>query len=131
MDDDDPVVQEVTNYDLVFNKRGINSGYVDVFRFIALKSYITLQIPVYLSRTLAKNLYIYQYPARPANRDWSDVQIVNAALKPKNQVVRLEVGLDTNSDKFCSSVAEQIAINTDGHQVCEYSVLHTTYLPNI
>ncbi|XP_028038037.1 DNA-directed RNA polymerase III subunit RPC5 [Bombyx mandarina] len=83
---------------------------------------VVQEIPVYLSRTLAKNLYIYQYPARPANRDWSDVQIVNAALKPKNQVVRLEVGLDTNSDKFCSSVAEQIAINTDGHQESSWHV---------
>lgn len=54
---------------------------------------------------------------RPANRDWKDVKVLNASVKPKNQLVRLEVGLDTYSDKYCSSKGEQIALNTDGHQV--------------
>lgn len=77
----------------------------------------SLQIPVFLSQALSQNLYIYQYPVRPANRDWKDVKVVNASVKPRNKMVRLEVGLDTYSDKYCSSKGEQIALNTDGHQV--------------
>lgn len=74
-------------------------------------------MPVYLSQALAQNLYIYQYPVRPANRDWKDVKVTNASIKPKNQLVRMEIALDTYSDKYCPSKGEQIALNTDGQQV--------------
>lgn len=77
----------------------------------------SLQIPVFLSQALAPNLYIYQYPVRPANRDWKDLKVSNASIKPKNKMVRLEVGLDTYSEKYCSSKGEQIALNTDGQPV--------------
>ncbi|XP_072931804.1 DNA-directed RNA polymerase III subunit RPC5 [Epargyreus clarus] len=82
---------------------------------------VVQEIPVFLSQALAKNLYIYQYPVRPANRDWTNVKVTNASVKPKNQMVRLEVGLDTYSDKYCSSKGEQIALNTDGAQEPHYS----------
>ncbi|XP_068631903.1 DNA-directed RNA polymerase III subunit RPC5 [Battus philenor] len=77
---------------------------------------VVQEIPVYLSQALAENFYIFQYPVRPANRDWKDVQVKNASVKPKNQIVRMEVCLDTYSDKYCSSKGEQIALNTDGPQ---------------
>lgn len=32
-------------------------------------------------------------------------------------MVRLEIGLDTYSEKYCPSKGEQIALNTDGQQV--------------
>ncbi|CAG9786012.1 unnamed protein product [Diatraea saccharalis] len=77
---------------------------------------VVQEIPVFVSQALAKNLYIYQYPVRPANRDWKEVKVTNASIKPKNQLVRLEVGLDTYSDQYCPSKGEQIALNTDGQQ---------------
>ncbi|KAM3959237.1 RNA polymerase III subunit E [Aphomia sociella] len=83
---------------------------------------VVQEIPVYLSQALSKNLYVYQYPVRPANRDWKDVKVNNASIKPKNQIVRLEIGLDTYSDKYCSSKGEQIAINTDGQQESSWHV---------
>jgi DNA-directed RNA polymerase III subunit RPC5 len=83
---------------------------------------ISFQIPVYLSQALSKNLYIYQYPVRPATRDWNEVKVTNASIKPKNRLVRLEVGLDTYSDKYCPSKGEQIALNTDGQQVIKIFV---------
>ncbi|CAB3224412.1 unnamed protein product [Arctia plantaginis] len=83
---------------------------------------VVQEIPVYLSQALADNLYIYQYPVRPANRDWKDVKVVNASVKPKNKMVRLEIGLDTYSDKYCESKGEQIAINTDGQQESSWHV---------
>ncbi|XP_063381009.1 DNA-directed RNA polymerase III subunit RPC5 [Cydia fagiglandana] len=81
---------------------------------------VVQEIPVFLSQALASNLYIYQYPVRPANREWKDVNVINAFIKPNNQLVRMEVGLDTYSDKYCSSKGEQIAINTDGQQESRY-----------
>ncbi|KAG7302918.1 hypothetical protein JYU34_012905 [Plutella xylostella] len=77
---------------------------------------VVQEIPIFLSQALAKNLYIYQYPVKPANRNWKESNIINASVKPKNKLVRLEVGLDTYSDKFCDSKGEQIALNTDGVQ---------------
>lgn len=72
---------------------------------------------MFLSQALAENFYIFQYPVRPANRDVKDIIVKNASIKPKNKIVRLEVGLDTYSDKYCPSKGEQIALNTDGQQV--------------
>lgn len=83
---------------------------------------VVQEIPVFLSQALAQNLYIYQYPVRPANRDWKDVKVVNACVKPRNKMVRLEVGLDTYSDRYCSSKGEQIALNTDGQQESSWHV---------
>lgn len=91
--------------------------YYNIAFFNIFSWHIFFQIPVFLSQTLAKNLYIYQFPVRPANREGSEVNVVNAAVKPKNQLVRLEVGLDTQSDNYCESKGEQIALNTDGQQV--------------
>lgn len=85
-------------------------------------TYLSLQIPVYLSQALAENFYIFQYPVRPANRDWKDVKVRNAFIKPKNQIVRLEVDLDTYSDKYCPSKGEQIALNTDGQVILSFII---------
>ncbi|XP_023949070.2 DNA-directed RNA polymerase III subunit RPC5 [Bicyclus anynana] len=81
---------------------------------------VVQEIPVFLSQALAEHLYIYQYPVRPANRDWKDVKVTNASIKPKNHIVRMEIGLDTYSDKYCPSKGEQIALNTDGPQESRY-----------
>ncbi|XP_034830729.1 DNA-directed RNA polymerase III subunit RPC5 [Maniola hyperantus] len=81
---------------------------------------VVQEIPVYLSQALSEHLYIYQYPVRPANRDWKDVKVTNASIKPKNHLVRMEIGLDTYSDKYCPSKGEQIALNTDGPQESRY-----------
>lgn len=62
-------------------------------------------------------MYVYQYPVKPAFKDWDSIHVARAFIKPKNQVVRLEVDLDIESDKYNASKAEQIAINTDGMQV--------------
>ncbi|OWR51245.1 DNA-directed RNA polymerase III subunit RPC5 [Danaus plexippus] len=81
---------------------------------------VVQEIPVYLSQALSEHLYIYQYPVRPANRDWKDIKVINASIKPKNQLVRMEIGLDTYSEKYCPSKGEQIALNTDGPQESKY-----------
>ncbi|XP_026324816.1 DNA-directed RNA polymerase III subunit RPC5 [Hyposmocoma kahamanoa] len=74
------------------------------------------EIPIFLSQALTDCLYVYQYPVRPANKDWESVHVAKASFKPKNQIVRLEISLDIDSDKYSASKGEQIAINTDGMQ---------------
>ncbi|KAG6448999.1 DNA-directed RNA polymerase III subunit RPC5 [Manduca sexta] len=83
---------------------------------------VVQEIPVFLSQALSDKLYVYQYPVKPAKRDWNEAKIVNAAVKPKNRIVRVEVGLDTYSDKYCQSKGEQIALNTDGQQESSWHI---------
>lgn len=75
------------------------------------------QIPVYLSQTLSKELYVFQYPLRSAKDGWEEASVLNSRIKPVHQEVKLEFGLDTDSDRYSSSKGEQIALNTDGSKV--------------
>lgn len=72
---------------------------------------------MYLSQTLAKQLYIFQYPIKSATDNWKDVSVLDCKIKPIHQRVKLEIGLDTESNAFDISKAEEIALNTDGYQV--------------
>lgn len=45
------------------------------------------QIPVYLSKTLAENLYLLQYPVKASTATFDDGQVVNSCVKPINQQV--------------------------------------------
>lgn len=45
------------------------------------------QIPVYLSKTLAENLYVLQYPVKSSASTFDDGQVVNCCVKPVNQQV--------------------------------------------
>ncbi|XP_077285574.1 RNA polymerase III subunit E [Arctopsyche grandis] len=77
---------------------------------------ILQEIPVFLSQTLAKQLYIFQYPVKSAKDNWNDVSVLDCKIKPVHQQVKLEFGLDTDNNSFDTSRAEQIAMNTDGIQ---------------
>lgn len=72
------------------------------------------EIPVYVSQTLAKQLFIYQYPTRPAFSTCSENPVVKSSIKPQLQEVELELGIDTRSANYDSGRGEQIAINADG-----------------
>lgn len=48
----------------------------------------TMQIPVYLSKTLAENLYVLQYPVKSSASTFDDGQVVNCCVKPINQQVK-------------------------------------------
>ncbi|KAK3930241.1 DNA-directed RNA polymerase III subunit RPC5 [Frankliniella fusca] len=72
------------------------------------------EIPVYVSQTLAKQLFIYQYPTRPAFSTYPENPIVKSSIKPQLQEVELELGIDTRSVNYDSGRGEQIAINADG-----------------
>ncbi|KAJ4920102.1 hypothetical protein JOQ06_022334 [Pogonophryne albipinna] len=72
------------------------------------------EIDVYLAKSLADKLYLFQYPVRPSNMTYDDVNHLSARIKPKQQKVELEMAMDTNSPNYCRSKGEQIALNVDG-----------------
>lgn len=72
------------------------------------------EIDVYLAKSLADKLYLFQYPVRPSTMTYDDVNHLGAKIKPKQQKVELEMAINTLSPNYCSSKGEQIALNVDG-----------------
>ncbi|KAG7506574.1 hypothetical protein JOB18_009512 [Solea senegalensis] len=72
------------------------------------------EIDVYLAKSLADKLYLFQYPVRPSTMTYDDVNHLTARIKPKQQKVELEMGVNTMSPNYCRSKGEQIALNVDG-----------------
>ncbi|CAG5904359.1 unnamed protein product [Menidia menidia] len=72
------------------------------------------EIDVYLAKSLADKLYLFQYPVRPATMTYDDVNHLSAKIKPKQQRVELEMAINTMSPNYCRSKGEQIALNVDG-----------------
>ncbi|XP_033630773.1 DNA-directed RNA polymerase III subunit RPC5-like [Asterias rubens] len=72
------------------------------------------EVDVYLSKSLAENLYLFQYPVRPSGMPYDDFQHLVARVKPKQKMVELEIGLDTQNSNYDKSRGEQISINVDG-----------------
>ncbi|XP_076448701.1 DNA-directed RNA polymerase III subunit RPC5-like [Babylonia areolata] len=72
------------------------------------------EIDVYLSRSLASNLYVLQYPLRPGTMPLCDLEHTCARVKPKQKLVELGLALDTRSPNYCRSRGEQFAVNAGG-----------------
>uniref|UniRef100_A0A7N6ADR3 DNA-directed RNA polymerase III subunit RPC5 C-terminal domain-containing protein n=1 Tax=Anabas testudineus TaxID=64144 RepID=A0A7N6ADR3_ANATE len=72
------------------------------------------EIDVYLAKSLADKLYLFQYPVRPSTMTYDDVDHLVAKIKPKQQRVELEMAINTMSPNYCRSKGEQIALNVDG-----------------
>ncbi|KZC05614.1 PREDICTED: DNA-directed RNA polymerase III subunit RPC5 [Dufourea novaeangliae] len=75
---------------------------------------VVKEIPVFLSKTLAEKLFIFQYPVRPAKEGYDNATVLKSSIKPQNQEVLMEVAIDTHSVNYDQSKGEQIAINADG-----------------
>uniref|UniRef100_A0AAR2LRI3 DNA-directed RNA polymerase III subunit RPC5 C-terminal domain-containing protein n=1 Tax=Pygocentrus nattereri TaxID=42514 RepID=A0AAR2LRI3_PYGNA len=86
---------------------------------------IIQEIDVYLAKSLADKLYLFQYPVRPASMNYDDVTHLSAKIKPKQQKVELEVAIDTMSPNYCRSKGEQIALNVDGTSIEESNTFST------
>ncbi|XP_038065974.1 DNA-directed RNA polymerase III subunit RPC5-like isoform X2 [Patiria miniata] len=72
------------------------------------------EVDVYLSKSLAENLYLFQYPVRPSGMPYDDFEHLAARIKPKQKLVEIELGLETSNPNYDRSRGEQIAINVDG-----------------
>ncbi|KAK1162850.1 DNA-directed RNA polymerase III subunit RPC5-like [Acipenser oxyrinchus oxyrinchus] len=83
---------------------------------------IIQEIDVYLAKSLADKLYLFQYPVRPAAMTYDDVTHLSAKIKPKQQTVEVEMAIDSMSPNYCRSKGEQIALNVDGTTTEESNV---------
>ncbi|TNN03209.1 hypothetical protein fugu_000238 [Takifugu bimaculatus] len=83
------------------------------------------EIDVYLAKSLADKLYLFQYPVRPSSMTYDDVNHLSAKIKPKQQRVELEMAIDATSPNYCRSKGEQIALNVDGAAYDETSTYST------
>lgn len=72
------------------------------------------QIPVYLSKSLADNLFVLQYPNVKCKLNLDAAQVVNSRVKPTNQEFKLDLALDTASRHYDAFKGEQFAIAADG-----------------
>ncbi|KAK7475390.1 hypothetical protein BaRGS_00033340 [Batillaria attramentaria] len=72
------------------------------------------EVDVFLSKSLATNLYVLQYPLRPVHMSYENMQHTGARVKPLQKRVELELSLNTRSSNYAKSKGEQIAVNTDG-----------------
>ncbi|KAH8398761.1 hypothetical protein KR222_002968 [Zaprionus bogoriensis] len=72
------------------------------------------EIPVFLSKNLRDNLYLFQYPTKTELPNHDDAVVVNCCVKPLTQEVKVDFGLNIESKHFDSFKAEQFAVASDG-----------------
>ncbi|KAK7019780.1 DNA-directed RNA polymerase III subunit RPC5, partial [Halocaridina rubra] len=75
---------------------------------------IVAEIPVYLSKTLAQQLYVLQYPVRPLSHTYDESTIIKTKVRPRSGQIEMELGLRTRGPTYDKSKGEQIALNVDG-----------------
>ncbi|KAK9754708.1 RPC5 protein [Popillia japonica] len=76
---------------------------------------VVKEIPIYLSKKLEDELYVFQYPLQPRFLK-NDANVRKAYFKPANQEVKLEVELNTESPNFDPVKAEDIAREVDSNK---------------
>lgn len=70
---------------------------------------VVLEMPVKLSQALAKQLYLLQYPLRPATRPYGGEHAKpTARIKPNQQKVELGFKIQTNTDYYDSVAGNDI-----------------------
>lgn len=72
---------------------------------------IVCEIPVHLSEHLRKNLYVAQFPLRPAYRPMPNAPRA-ARLKPEHQILQLDYSVDQRSVHFDSDAEEHLKQKT-------------------
>ncbi|KAM8962179.1 DNA-directed RNA polymerase III subunit RPC5 isoform 2-T2 [Pelodytes ibericus] len=75
---------------------------------------IIQELDVFLAKSLAEKLYLFQYPVRPSSMTYDVVPHLSARIKPKQQKVEVDLAINTVSPNYCRSKGEQIALNVDG-----------------
>lgn len=71
-------------------------------------------MPVYLSKTLADNLFILQYPTKKTDIDPEESTVLRTSVKPINQEIKIAYRLNTASQRYDAFKGEQLAIAADG-----------------
>ncbi|EFA74761.1 RNA polymerase III subunit [Heterostelium album PN500] len=86
------------------------------------EDYIVTEVPVYLSQTLADNLFLFQYPLRQPWRPYDMNRLEELRIKPKQQKVEIDLSIDIESDNF----NDQSDIKTEKNTLSSTSVAHRT-----
>ncbi|XP_023294508.2 DNA-directed RNA polymerase III subunit RPC5 [Lucilia cuprina] len=72
------------------------------------------EIPVFLSKNLQENLYLFQYPTKTQVSNFESAAVVNCCVKPLNHEVKVDFALDTESPFYDRFKGEQLALAADG-----------------
>jgi len=90
---------------------------------------VVSEIPVFLAKTLAQQLYLFQYPVRPCTlpNDPETTSVMDSRIKPSQQKVELTIGLNASCPNYDKSKGEQIALNVDGSTSNQKSDDEITY----
>ncbi|XP_075160810.1 RNA polymerase III subunit E [Haematobia irritans] len=75
---------------------------------------IVEEIPVFLSKNLQDNLYLFQYPTKTQVSNFENAAVVNCCVKPINKEVKVDFALDTESPFYDRFKGEQMALAADG-----------------
>ncbi|EDW70102.1 DNA-directed RNA polymerase III subunit RPC5 [Drosophila virilis] len=75
---------------------------------------IVEEIPVFLSKNLQDNLYLFQYPTKTQLLNHDDAVVVNCCVKPFTQEVKVDFGLNIESNHYDRFKGEQFAVAADG-----------------
>jgi len=74
---------------------------------------IVKEIDICLAKSLMEKLYLFQYPVRPSSLTYDNTPHLAARMKPVQQKVELELGMDISSATYCFTRGEQIAHAVD------------------
>ena len=75
---------------------------------------VVKEIPIYLSKNMQEQLYVYQYPLRSVSIPGANPEVLSAKVKPNLNEVEMEVSISTRSCNYNQSKGEQMALNCDG-----------------
>ncbi|GIY10425.1 DNA-directed RNA polymerase III subunit RPC5 [Caerostris darwini] len=76
---------------------------------------VAYETDVYLSKALSENLHVLHYPMKTKSSDSQDhLDCLSARMKPKQQKIELEFGIDIDAHHYDRSRGEQFAYNVDG-----------------
>lgn len=69
---------------------------------------------MYLSKQLANNLFVFQYPSKKLEQSLEGAEVVKSCVKPIHQEVKVDFALDTASQHYDAFKGEQFAVAADG-----------------
>ncbi|XP_065659341.1 DNA-directed RNA polymerase III subunit RPC5 isoform X2 [Hydra vulgaris] len=74
---------------------------------------VVQEVDVCLAKALSEKLFLFQYPVRPASMTYESTPHLECRMKPLQQKIELELGMDVSSPSYCYSRGEQIADAVD------------------
>lgn len=73
-------------------------------------------MPVFLSKTLADNVHVLQYPLLNPQSSLNQAKVINSCVKPVTQQLKIDFALDASSINYDAFKGDQLAQAADGKQ---------------